>query len=410
LIRTNCEVKMRVLLLDVTCKSGSTGKIVYDLYTELNNNGHTAAIGYGRGAVINEPNIMKFSYNIEVYTHALLTRITGLTGCFSYFATRKLIKFIDEFKPDVVHLHEMHGYYVNISTLIKYLKKNKLKTIWTFHCEFMYTGKCGYAYECEKWKSECRRCPKIKEYPTSYLFDFTKKMFDAKKRMFDDFNNLIIVSTSQWLADRVKQSFLKDKEIVVIHNGIDTEAVFHTRKFEHLKKKHNITNEKIVLAVAPDIMCERKGGKYVLELAKKMENENVKFILIGVIDLNMKFENNVIALGRTANQVELAEYYSMADVFVICSKKENFPTTCIESLACGTRIFGFDVGGTRETAPEGYGVFIEYGKIDALSEVIMAFLDGGVNIITKDECGLYGKHNYSKEIMVNEYTNIYKMK
>lgn len=395
---------MRVLLLDVNCKSGSTGKIVYDLYTQLNKNGHIAAIGYGRGKLVNESNIIKFSSNIEVYTHVLLTRITGFTGCFSYFATKRLIKFMDEFKPDVVHLNDMHGYFVNILPLIRYLKKNNIKTIWTFHCEFMYTGKCGYSYECEKWKSECRCCPNLKDYISSMFFDFTKKMFNDKKKIFKDFNNLIIVTPSKWLADRVKQSFLKDKKIVVIHNGIDTENIFYPRKFKHLKKRHNLKDEKIVLAVAPDIMCERKGGRYVLELAKKMKNENIKFILIGVTDLNEKFDDNVIALGKTENQIELAEYYSMADVFVICSKRENFPTTCIEAISCGTPVCGFDEGGTKETAPDKLGKFVSYGDIGALKQAILSVLENKSDFKLCEE---YGKKVYSKEKMYSKYIKLY---
>jgi len=395
---------MKVLLLDVNCKSGSTGKIVYDLYTQLNKAGHIAGIGYGRGALVKDLNIIKFSSNIEVYIHALLTRFTGLTGCFSPFATRKLIRFIDKFNPDVVHLNDMHGYFVNILPLMKYLKKKNIKTIWTFHCEFMYTGKCGYSYECEKWKSECGHCPNLKDYPSSIFLDFTKKMFNDKKEIFKDFNNLTIVTPSKWLADRVNQSFLKNKELIVINNGIDTKNIFNPRQFEHLKRKHNITNEKIVLGVAPDIMCERKGGRYVLELAKQMKNENIKFILIGVKDLNEKFDDNVIALGRTENQLELAEYYSMADVFVICSKKENFPTTCVEAISCGTPVCGFDEGGTKETAPDKLGEFVPYGDIEALKQGVLLLLENNSNFKLLEQ---YGKDMYCKEKMFNNYQKIY---
>lgn len=403
-----CIYNMRVLLIDVNCKKGSTGKIVYDLYKENINRGHSSAICYGRGPVINEPNIFKFGIDLETYIHALLTRLTGFTGVFSPFSTRRLIKFIDDYKPDVVHIHELHAYFVNIDPVIKYLKKKKIKTIWTFHCEFMYTGKCGYSYDCNKWKNKCGKCSKVKEYPASLFFDFTKVMFDWKKRLFADFYNLKIVTPSHWLAERVRHSFLKDKEIQVIHNGIDTVNVFHPRSFKHLLKKHNLGDEKIVLAVAPNLMEERKGGKWVLELAKRCINENVKFILIGIDDLNSSFDHNIIALGRTSNQIELAEYYSMADVFVICSKKENFPTTCIESLCCGTPVLGFDEGGTKETAPNNYGSFVKYGDIDELYNKLKLILYGKKIIASKEDCATFGKENYDKAIMAKKYMNIYE--
>lgn len=362
---------MKVLQIDVNCKSGSTGKIAYDLHTQLVKDGHTSAVCYGRGEKINEPNIFKFGYDWETKIHAALTRITGLTGCYSYFSTKRLLKFMRAFKPDVVHIHELHAYFVNLKPVINYLKENNIKTVWTFHCEFMYTGKCGHAYECEKWKTECGQCPHLRDYPKSLFFDFTKKMFNDKKKLLSDFENLTIITPSQWLADRVKQSFLGDKDIQVIHNGVDTENVFYPRSFDHLKKKHHLTNEKIVLAVAPDLMSKNKGGRCVVELAERMRDENVKFILIGVEDLNEKFPDNVIVLGRTDNQIELAEYYSMADVFVICSERENFPTTCIEAICCGTPVCGFDTGGTKETMPNNYENFSQYGDLDILKVSIL---------------------------------------
>jgi putative colanic acid biosynthesis glycosyltransferase len=395
---------MRILLIDVNCKNSSTGKIVYDLYTQCNNDGHEAAICYGRGPLVDEQNIYKFSSALEVFFHALMTRITGLTGYYSFFSTPRLINFIENFKPDVVHIHELHAYFVNLFPVMTYLKKNNIKTIWTFHCEFMYTGKCGHAYKCDKWKTECGKCPRVKDYPSSLFLDFTRKMFNDKKKAFNGFDNLTIVTPSQWLADRVRQSFLGDKRIEVIHNGIDTENIFYPRTFDHLKKRHNITDEKVILAVAPDLMSESKGGRHVLNLAERMKNENVKFILIGVDNLSEQFDNNVIALGRTENQHELAEYYSMADVFVICSLRENFPTTCIEALACGTPICGFDEGGTKETAPNNLGRFVKLGDIDALKEEVFSILNQD---IYSEECANYGQKEYSKRNMYENYMRLY---
>lgn len=398
---------MKVLLIDVNCKYSSTGKIVYDLYTSLNDQGHIAAICYGRGPLVKEPNIYKFSSNVETYIHAFLTRVTGLTGIYSPLATRNLIKYIDRFKPDVVHIHELHAYFVNISALINYLKKKNIKTIWTFHCEFMYTGKCGHAYDCEKWKSKCEKCPQVRDYPASFYFDNTDKMFLEKKKLFADFNNLVIVTPSRWLADRVRHSFLKDKDIRVVHNGIDTENIFYPRNFEHLKAKHNLTDEKIVLVVAPNIMEERKGGRWVIELAKIFKGLNVKFILIGVNILNQKFDDSIIAISSISNQIELAEYYSMADVFVICSKRENFPTTCIEALCCGTPIAGFDEGGIKETAPNQYGKFVKYGDLEALKVSVLATLNQHEDTTKKNTCEMFAKTNYSKTTMFQNYFNIY---
>jgi glycosyltransferase involved in cell wall biosynthesis len=230
-------------------------------------------------------------------------------------------------------------------------------------------------------------------------------MFNKKKELFFGFENLTIVTPSKWLADRVKQSFLGDKDIRVVHNGIDTDNIFHPRDFSHIKVKHDIKNEKIILAVAPNLLSPAKSGDWVIKLAARLkDNTNIKFILIGVDNLSEKFDDNIIALGRISDQNELAEYYSIADIFLICSKRENFPTTCIEALSCGAPIVGFDGGGTKETAPDGFGVFVEYGNLELLEGAIHTFLEKPFDnqVISEN-----AKKMYSSETMINEYTSLY---
>lgn len=396
---------MRILLIDVNCKNGSTGKIVYDLYNGFINDGHNVAICYGRGPLIKGKNIYKFGIDFETLIHAFLTRVTGLTGIYSPVSTLRLLRFIQKFKPDVVHIHELHAYFVNISPLMNFLKKHSIRTVWTFHCEFMYTGKCGHAYDCEKWKNECHKCPQKREYPASLFFDFTRKMFNQKKKLFDGFNNLTIVTPSKWLADRVSYSFLKGKEVKVIFNGIDTKTIFHPRNDEELKKKHGLTDEKIVISVAPDLLSKTKGGRFILELAKMMKGENVKFILIGIKDLSEKFDDNVIALGRTENQIDLATYYSMADVFVICSKKETFSLTSAEALCCGTPLAGFESGAPESIFENPYAMFVPYGDVFQLEKILLLLLNG-FNI--KEGCTEYGVKKFTKEEMCSKYLEIYR--
>jgi glycosyltransferase involved in cell wall biosynthesis len=272
--------KERVLLIDVNCKFSSTGKIVYNLFKGLKEDGREAAICYGRGDEIHEEGIYKFGLDWETNIHAGLARITGYNGCFSPLSTKRLIAYIEEFQPDVIHIHELHAYFVNIKPLLEYIKKRKIKVVWTFHCEYMYTGKCGYTYDCKKYMSGCDNCPAIKEYPKSILFDKTKQMYLIKKKLLEDMD-VEIITPSKWLADRVKLSFLKDKKIRVIHNGIDI-SIFHPMNVDDLKKQLNISpKDKVVIAIAPDIMIERKGGKQVLKLAKSMIDQSVVFVLVG---------------------------------------------------------------------------------------------------------------------------------
>ena len=397
---------MKVLLIDVTCKKGSTGYIVYNLYQWLRADGHEAAVCYGRGAVVDGENIFKFGLDFETDLHAGLARISGLNGCFSPLSTRRLIRFIEAFQPDVVHIHELHAYFVSIKPLINYLKSKKIRIIWTFHCEYMYTGKCGVSYHCEKWKNGCGKCSDIKRYPKSLFFDFTKKMLRDKKALLSDLD-FTIVTPSQWLADRVKMSFLKDKKITVIHNGIDADHVFYPRsaeKIESLKTVCGYTNQKIVLAVAPDIMSENKGGKTVLEISKRFVGENVRFVLIGA-DHDEIIEPNVTLIKRTSNQDELALWYSAADVFLICSKQETFPTTCLEAVCCGTPVVGTNVGGTKETVPAPYGVFCDPTDLDGLEQAIRQ------QIPMKQEASDISKigHTlYNQKTMYHSYLALYE--
>ena len=391
---------MRVLLIDVTCKVGSTGKIVYDLYTELNNQGHVAGIAYGRGPIVNETNIYKFGLDLETYFHGAMNRLTGIHGSFSLISTQRLIKFIENFKPDIIHIHELHGYFVNIVSVLKYLKKTKTKTVWTFHCEYMYEAK-GYVYSKEENPNWVRK----NEYPSSLFFDLSKWSVKRYKKIFDDISNLIIVSPSEWLAQRTRNTYLAKYEIKVINNGINHE-VFKIKNFEYLKSQYSFGDKKIILSVAPNIMEERKGGKNILELSKKLPTNKFQFILIGAENPGLKTPENMLLIPKTQNQDMLADYYSYADYFVIPSSRENFPTTCVESLSCGTPVLGFNRGGTSETAPYPYGKFFEYGDIDSISDYL---LNADQNVLASPtDCENYAKQRYSKKTMTSKYIDLYE--
>lgn len=393
---------MRVLLIDVNCKNSSTGNIVYNLYNYINSSGGEAAVCYGRGAKIKEKNIFKFGIDAETYLHALLTRITGFTGCYSFFSTRRLIRFIDNFNPDVVHIHELHAYFVNIKQLLEYLAKKKIKVVHTLHCEFSYTGKCGHSVECEKWKNECGNCPHLKDYPSTIFFDHTRHMLKTKRRCFSLLVNPTYVVPSSWLYKRIQESFLGNGEISLVHNSIDT-SVFYKRAETGLKARYNIPlDKKIVLAIAPGLMSENKGGHYVLKLAERMKD--VFFVLIGADEEQYKLDN-VVSLGKIYDKNVLSEFYSMADIFVICSKNENFPTTCIEAVCCGTRVAGFDAGGAKEVAPGNLGKFVPYGDINALEKEIRNTIDDSNNYNNEFEKII---RHYSNERMCSDYYDIYK--
>lgn len=396
---------MRIAYIDVNCRGSSTGKIVYDLYTQSRADGHTAAICYGRGPVVEGEQIYKFGLDWETQFHALMTRLTGWTGYFSPFSTRRLIRFLDDFRPDVVHIHELHAYFVNLKPLLRYLAEQKIPVVHTLHCEFSYTGKCGHAYECENWKHQCGNCPHLQDYPKTLWFDHTAAMQEEKKRLFSALDKLVITTPSGWLAERAKHSFLGTREIQVVHNGIDTTQVFHPQPCEHLREKYRIRpEEKVVLAVAPALMSQRKGGRWVLKLAQAMAQENIRFVLVGVSDLSESFPANVTAVGLIRDQLELAAHYSLADCFVICSERETFSMTCAESLCCGTPVAGFGSGAPETVFLPPTAAFVPYGNLEALSAQVGGYLETG---LSREEISWEGRRRYSVETMYQQTLALY---
>lgn len=396
---------MRILYINVNYKHSSTGKITYDLFTQSKDAGHAAAVCYGRGPLAVEPDVCKFGFDWETRFHALMTRLTGVNGCWSFFSTRKLLRFMDEFKPDVVHLHEPHAYFVNLQPLYDYFKLHNIPLVYTFHCEYAYTGKCGYAYECERWKTGCGNCPQVREYPASFFFDFTKHMFRWKQSHWEGLRNVVITTPSGWLADRVKCSFLKDRDIRVVYNGVDTRNVFYRRDTDALRCEHGLTDEKIVLAVAPKLMGERKGGRWVVKLAERMKHENIKFIMVGIENMDEQFPDNVIPIARTADQHKLAEYYSLADCFVICSDKETFSMTCAESLCCGTPIAGFCSGAPETVFLQPHALFDTYGDLERLEANVKRQLCAGFD---REKLARDMQQLYSRDSMFGHFMSIYQ--
>jgi putative colanic acid biosynthesis glycosyltransferase len=358
---------MKVLLIDVNCKHSSTGKIVYDLYRELNKQGHTASIAYGRGSQINEPNILKYGYDLETMFHAAMTRITGLTGYFSWLSTRRLLHHLKLFQPDVVHLHDLHGYHLNIGTIVKYLKTNKIKTIWTFHSEFMYTGKCAHSKSCVKFEIECHNCPLLKEYPKSLGLDFSRFMHRSKKRWFSDFDSLTIVSTSEWLERKLNRSFLKSMPRRLITNGIDT-SIFRLYEVDENPMK-DYGNKFIVLSVIAKLDDPNKGFHIIQRLAEEAQGSDLIFVVIGSKGKITNLPSNILNIPRTENQIELAKFYAFSDLYLMVSEFETYPTVTLEASAASLPILAFDAGGTKETIIGVHGKVLPYDSPDTLDEI-----------------------------------------
>lgn len=399
---------MKILQVNCVYNTGSTGKIMYDIHTVLLEKGYESVVCYGRGNKTNDEYVYKTCGELYSKFNNLLSRFTGIMygGCL--FSTNKLISVIKKEKPDIVHLQCLNGYFVNIYRLINWLKVNRIKTVLTLHAEFMHTANCGYAFECEKWKTGCGKCPHLKKETKSLLFDGTARSFRKMKKAFDGFDkDLVVVSVSNWIKSRAEQSpILNGKKHTVIVNGLNIDN-FYPRDVEELKKSLELQIGKTILFVTPAFSLNPKhikGGYYVVELAKMLPD--MKFVVVGNTNKDVQLPENVIDIGRVENQPKLAEYYSVADVMVITSKSDNYPTVCLEANCCGTPVVGFDVGGISETIFAGMGQTVPHGNLQALMEAVKEYAVAKSSLPkeTVDMC----RERNSRSRMAKDYIDLYK--
>lgn len=396
---------MRILLLDVNYKHSSTGKIVYTLKEELEKK-HDVHVLYGRGSKSEDKNVIKFSFDWETRIHALLTRITGLTGYFSYFSTRKLLREVKKIRPDVIHIHEVHGYFMNWVTLVKYAIKREIKIIWTFHADFMLTGRCGMSNDCERWKIGCGKCPNLKSYPKTLFFDLSKQMLKQKQNYLLRIKELTITAPSIWLKGKIENSYLSGKRIEVVSNGVDT-TIFKPRYVDRNELFGNINYSKMILLVAPNPFTEQKGGKYALKLASDLKNKDTFVVIVGTNATELTVKDNLVFLPKITDQVFLSKIYSTADFTLILSKKETFSLVTAESLSCGTPVIGFDAGGPTEIAINNFGRFTVNGDYEKLKELVYDSIEGNITYGSKDLLRNHIINNYSLKAMVKKYENLY---
>lgn len=354
-----------------TFSNKSTGTIMMNIHKKLLDNGVESYVVWGRGRKAQDSTEIYINDKIGVYKHALCTRLTDKTGFYSKNATKKLIQKLDEIKPDIIHLHNIHGYYINIEILFNYIKKNNIKVVWTLHDCWTFTGHCAYfdMIRCDKWEKECYNCPQLNTYPVSYI-DNSKWNYKKKKELFTGLD-MTIVTPSEWLANLVKKSFLKEYEIKVINNGIDTN-IFKPRNSD-FRIKYNLENKKIILGVASD-WSERKGLNDFILLSQKLNNE-FKIVLVGLSKKQIKkLPNNIIKLGKTNSAIELAEIYSAADLYFSPSLEETFGMTIVESIACGTKAIVYKGTAMEEIIDKRYGVCIEKGRLDLVKKELKSVI------------------------------------
>lgn len=397
---------MNILQINSVCGIGSTGRIATDLHAILLSQGQQSTIAFGRDAARNCDLTIRIGSKFDNYLHVARTRLLDSHGFGSAAATKKLIARIKALNPDVIHLHNLHGYYLHIGLLFDYLKAANKPVIWTLHDCWAFTGHCAHFdfSGCERWRSQCHDCPLKSEYPKSLFADRSQRNYQQKRALFTGVQKLTIVTPSKWLAALVKQSFLQEYPVKIINNGVDLN-VFQPTPGD-FRRRYKLENQFILLGVA-SLWNERKGYQYFLDLATQLRPDE-KIVLVGVSEKQIKaLPPGMIGIAKTNSTAELAEIYSAADLFINPTLEDNFPTTNLEALACGTPVVTFNSGGSPECLDENCGLVVERGDLPGLTAAIATVRKVG-KAAYRAHCQKRARERFDRDARCAEYLNLYK--
>lgn len=368
---------MKYLFINSVYGVRSTGRIIAIQCRELMEQGHECVVAYARETIKDSIPKIQIGSPVDYNIHAILSRTLDIHGLASKSATKKFLKQIEEFQPDVIWLHNIHGYYLNVVMLFEWLKKHpEIKKFWTLHDCWAFTGHCAYftMVKCDKWRRGCYKCTQLNTYPIAVGLDHSKQNYRIKKAAFRGVEDLTLITPSKWLADLTRESFLEEYPVKVINNRINTDVFKPTES--DFREKYGIGNKFMVLGVAVG-WEETKGFSDMMKLRDALDNSYV-MVMVGLTQEQIAvLPDGIVGIQRTANQKELAEIYTAADVFVNPTHQDNYPTVNLEARACGTPVITYNVGGSPESA--GYKYIVPDGDIHALVNELQKIKDcGGV--------------------------------
>lgn len=389
---------MRILIINVSM-DGSVGRIVSDLYHGYKMAGHECKVAIGRGpnGLIKDEDVIRTTTELDVYVHVILSRILGKTATYSRKHTRLFIDKVKKYSPDVVHIHGVYGYYINMKLLYNYLADNNIKVISTLHSCWDFTGHCCYFdyVDCRKWMTGCCNCLQKKAYPSSYIFENVEHNYKLKKQLYDSLNKCYIVTPSNWLSNLAKESFLSKHSISTIHNGVDLE------RFSPNREKYFADISKPIILCVANIWERRKGWDDVKELSRIID-ESVQLVVLGVTDDQKKeLDSKVISINRTSNVQEMVRLYSQATVLFNPTYEDNYPTVNLEALACHTPVVTYKTGGSPEVLEIcNCGIVIKKRDYEHLIKYTKSVFNGEINL------DFSNRNNLSCSCMVKEYIDL----
>jgi glycosyltransferase involved in cell wall biosynthesis len=397
---------MKILQINTTVNSGSTGRIAEDIGKVLIANGHESYIAYGRGTQKSQSYLIKIGTKLDYIFHGILTRLFDRHGFGSKNATKQLIKKIDKINPDAIGLHNLHGYYLNVEVLFKYLKEKNIPVLWTLFDCWAFTGHCSYFDDinCLKYQTHCMQCPKTNKYPNSLIIDNSFSNFTDKKKLFTSLDGIDFVVHSNWLEGMFKKSFLRGYNINSLPSGIDLE-LFKPSPSD-IKIKYKIDNKKVILGCASP-WSDRKGLADFFELRKKLDI-NTAIVLIGLSKKQLtNLPIGILGIPRTESIEELVMWYTAADVFVNPTYQDNFPTTNIEALACGTAVITYNTGGSPEAINSKTGIVVEKGDTAGLLDAIKTIGSFDQEVLSNN-CRQRAEYKFNKNDRYQDYINLFQ--
>ena len=390
----------------------STGRIMQEIGELAMQNGWECHIAYSKGRDgIREcrSDIIPVGNKWSTAWHGIETRLFDRHGLASSHATRRFVRKIEEIRPDVVHIHNIHGYFLNYQILFDYLSKAGIPVVWTVHDCWLYTGHCYY-YSfagCDRWQTGCHHCPQKKEFPTSLFCDRSRRNFEDKKAAFTSMplDRMTIVPVSEWIRNEMRRSFLNAYPFRVIHNGINTD-IFNIYDDRQVRTAFGLGGRHILLGVA-SIWSREKGLDDFIRMAG-MLNEDEVIVLVGIKPEDRKrLPDNVVGIARTENIRQLAELYAAADVFVNPTWQDNYPTVNMEAIACGTPVVTYRTGGSVEVITPSTGMIVEQGNLNELLKSIREIESKG-KASYQEACRKYALLNFKKEDRYMEYLRLYE--
>ena len=399
---------MHILQINSDYEYGSTGRIVKELQEKIRLKGDECTVAYGRERIkgIAKARVIHIGQSFDNYVHLAKTRVFDAHGFSSFFATKRFIETIGKIRPDVVHLHNLHGYYIHVGLLFDYLRRIKMPVIWTLHDCWAFTGHCAhYDYQgCDKWKKGCYHCALKGDYPKSLFIDRSTKNYQLKRKIFTAVDDLTLVTPSEWLKKQLQESYLNKYPVEVIHNGIDIDVFKPV--LGDFRCRFGLEGKFLILGVA-SIWNERKGLQYFIELEKKLK-QGEKILLVGLSESQMKqLPDGIIGVQRTNSVAELAEIYSAADVFLNPTLEDNYPTTNLEAMACGVPVVTFNSGGSPECLKQGNGIVVDRGDLDGLINAI-SVIKHNTKSFYVEGCRKHALSFFDKDERFEEYLDLYQ--